>query len=424
MANTSIDVFRRNPGLHTLLTSGGLRVFTASTHSYRYNFKGREMRVKQANKKLLVAAAMAAISWNAHAGATINFGEDKSLSVGLGMRYSFTSAEDGASNGKSRSTDFNLDSARLYFGASLNKNIKGMFNTEWDGDQIRVLDVAGQFAIAPEFNVWAGRLLSPSDRANMAGAYYSMGGGYWPGVSSRYGYNGGIFRGRDDGVVVWGNLADNKLGYSIGAFEGHTFGFESKDPLSSGALTQSAAKTAGKGSSDSLMYAGRLQYDFWDAEPGYYGTGNYLGAADILAIGVAGRIQQDGMLSLTGKGDYTSYSVDFLMEKRFKGSGALAVEAAYYDYDTDNIVLSEQGKAYSAGVSYIFEQKVGWGRVQPFLHWQKFDADTNINTKQFDIGVNYVIDGYNAQISAIYSDTKVKGSSSLDKFGVAVQLQF
>ena len=85
------------------------------------------------------------------------------------------------------------------------------------------------------------------------------------------------------------------------------------------------------------MYAGRLQYDFWDAEPGYYGTGNYLGAADILAIGVAGRIQQDGMLSLTGKGDYASYSVDFLMEKRFKGSGALAVEAAYYDYDTDNI---------------------------------------------------------------------------------------
>jgi hypothetical protein len=38
----------------------------------------------------------------------------------------------------------------------------------------------------------------------MAGPYYSLGGGYWAGVASRYGYNGGIFRGRDDGAVVWG----------------------------------------------------------------------------------------------------------------------------------------------------------------------------------------------------------------------------
>jgi len=382
------------------------------------------MRVKQGNKRLLLAAAMAAISWNAHAGPTISFGEDKSLSVGLGMRYSYTSAEDGASNGTSRSNDFHLDSARLYFGASLNKEIKGMFNTEWDGDQIRVLDAAGQFALSPEFNIWAGRLLSPSDRANMAGAYYSMGGGYWPGVASRYGYNGGIFRGRDDGAVVWGQVADGKLGYSVGAFEGHTFGFESSDPTSSGALTQSAAKTAGKGSSDSPMFAARLQYDFWDAEPGYYGTGNYLGAADILAIGVAGRYQKDGVLTLAGKGDYTSYNVDFLMEKRFTGSGAIAIEAAYYDYDLDDTVLGEQGKAYSTGISYIFEHKVGWGRVQPFMHWQKFEPDTHIDTKQFDAGINYVIDGYNAQVSSMYSTTKVKGSSSLDKFVVAVQLQF
>ncbi|MDO9316234.1 MAG: porin [Burkholderiaceae bacterium] len=374
------------------------------------------MHVKQGSKKLLLAAAVAASSLNAQAGATINFGEDKSVSVGLGMRYSFTSAEDAAPNGKDRSTDFNLDSARLYFGASLNKYIKGMFNTEWDGDQIRVLDAAGQFAISPELNIWAGRLLSPSDRANMAGAYYSMGGGYWPGVASRYGYNGGIFRGRDDGVVVWGNLADSKLGYSVGAFEGRTFGI--------GSLTQSQARNAGVKSSDSLMYAARLQYDFWDAEPGYYGTGNYLGAKDILAIGVAGRYQKNGVLVVGGKGDYASYNVDFLLEKRFKGSGGVAFEAAYYDYDTDDVVNSEQGDAYSLGLSYIFDQNIGWGRVQPFTHWQEFDADNDIKTKQFDLGVNYVIDGYNAQISAYYSKTKVTGGSSLDKFVAAVQLQF
>jgi hypothetical protein len=368
---------------------------------------------------LLAAAAVAAVGGlgEAQAGATINFGEDKSVSVGFGMRESFTSAENGAPNGTDRSSDFNLDSARLFFGASLNKNIKGMLNTEWDGDKIRILDAAGQFAISPELNIWAGRLLSPSDRANMAGPYYSLGGGYWAGVASRYGYNGGIFRGRDDGVVVWGNAGEGgKLGYSFGAFEGHTFGI--------GSLTQSQAKAAGIKADDSLMYAGRVQYDFWDAEPGYYGTGNYIGGADILAIGVAGRYQRDGILTIAKNGKYSAYNVDFLLEKRIKGSGAFAVEAAWYDYDTDDIIKSEQGKAYSAGASFIFEDKVGWGKFQPFARWQKFSADTDIDTKQIDAGVNYIIDGYNAQISAVYSKTKVTKAADLDKFSVTLQLQF
>jgi hypothetical protein len=368
---------------------------------------------------LLAAAAVAAVGGlgEAQAGATINFGEDKSVSVGFGMRESFTSAENGAPNGTDRSSDFNLDSARLFFGASLNKNIKGMLNAEWDGDKIRILDAAGQFAISPELNIWAGRLLSPSDRANMAGPYYSLGGGYWAGVASRYGYNGGIFRGRDDGVVVWGNAGEGgKLGYSFGAFEGHTFGI--------GSLTQSQAKAAGVKADDSLMYAGRVQYDFWDAEPGYYGTGNYIGGADILAIGVAGRYQKDGILTIAKNGKYSAYNVDFLLEKRIKGSGAVALEAAYYDYDTDDIIKSEQGKAYSAGASFIFEDKVGWGKFQPFARWQKFSADTSIDTKQIDAGVNYIIDGYNAQISAVYSKTKVTKAADLDKFSVTLQLQF
>ncbi len=376
------------------------------------------MSFKLGNGALLAAVALAAAlpATYANAGATIPFGEDKSVSVGFGMRASYASVEDAAPNGDSRSNDFNLDSARLFFGASLNKNIKGMFNTEWDGEQIRVLDAAAQFAISPELNIWAGRLLSPSDRANMAGPYYSLGGGYWAGVASRYGYNGGIFRGRDDGVVAWGNAADNKLGYSFGAFEGRSFGI--------GELSQGAAKAAGIKTDDSLMYAGRVQYDFWEAEPGYYGTGNYLGSKDILAIGVAGRYQKNGVATLARHGDYASYNVDFLMEKKLADAGAIGVEAAYYDYDTDGVILSEQGTAYSAGLSFVAGQAMGWGKLQPFVRYQKFSPDTNIDTKQTDVGVNYIIDGYNAQLSAVYSNTKVGSGSKVGKVVVAMQFQY
>ena len=375
------------------------------------------MRLTQGSKKLLVAAAVAASSAHVQAGARYDFGEDQYLTFGFGTRYSYSNSERPAP-GDGRVNDPNLDSARLFFGASLTKHIKLVFNTERDGadHEIRLLDLNAQFEYSPEINVWAGRLVSPSDRHNMAGPYYSMGGGYWPCVASRYGCNGGIFRARDDGAVLWGNVADGRLGYSIGAFDGSTFGI--------GALDETQARRAGVKTSDAPMYAGRLQYDFWELETGYFSAANHLGKQDILAIGVAGRYQKKGVLTVDGRGDYWSYNVDFLLEKRIKGSGGFAVEAAYYDYDTDDVVKGEQGKAYSAGLSYIFEQPVGWGQLQPFAHWQRFNPDTNIDTRQVDVGINYVIDGFDAQVTAMYSTAKVTGSSSLDKFVLALQLQY
>ena len=364
----------------------------------------------------LVAAVAAGIllqAMNAHAGGTITFGEDKSVSVGFGVRGSFSSVENAAPDGTSYSQDFSLDSARIYLSGSLNKHIKGMFTTEKDiaGEGFQAVDANVQFVLTPELTIWAGRFVSPSDRANMAGPYYSLGGGYWSGIASRYGYNGGYI-GRDDGIAAVGSLLGGKLGYAIGAFEGNT---EFKiAPVTVGTRT----------GSDGLMYAGRLQYDFWDAEPGYYGTGNYLGSKDILAIGIAGRTQKNGAYSTTATGDYTSYSVDFLLEKKGVGPGALSVEAAGYNYDTSDVFLSEQGKAYSAGLRYIFDQKVGWGQFQPFARYQKFSPDTNIDTKRYDLGVNYVIDGYNAQVSGFYTNTKVTGASDVNAFYVAVQAQF
>ena len=368
----------------------------------------------------LVAALVAGImlpAMNAQAGGTITFGEDKSVSVGLGLRGSFSSVENGAPNGTSDSQNFSLDSARIYLSGSLNKYIKGMLNTEKDiaGQGFQAIDANVQIQITPELTIWAGRFLSPSDRANLAGPYYSLGGGYWSGIASRYGFNGGYI-GRDDGVAVVGSLLDGKLSYSFGAFEGNRAFQIAPSPATSVAGNRTG--------SDGLMYAGRLQVDFWDAEPGYYGTGNYLGGKDILAVGIAGRSQKNGAFSATRTGDYSSYSVDFLLEKKGVGPGALSIEAAGYDYDTSNVFLSEQGTAYSAGVGYIFNQKVGWGQFQPFVRHQKFSPDNNIDTKKTDFGVNYIIDGYNAQVGAVYSNTKVTGARDVRAISVAMQFQF
>ncbi|CAG0952760.1 hypothetical protein MTYP_00284 [Methylophilaceae bacterium] len=379
-----------------------------------------KFELKKSALTAVVAALAAMSSLSAQAAGTITFGDDKYISVGFGMRGSYSSVEDAAANG-SRSNDFTLDSARLYVAGSLNKYIKGMFNSEKSGgnDSFQIIDAVGIFELSPEFSIWAGRFLSPSDRANMAGPYYSLGGGYWANIASRYGWNGGTI-GRDDGVAIVGNAFDGKFAYSFGAFEGNKI-FEFSGV---GDQSQSSAAAQALGADDKLMYAGRLQYDFWDAEPGYYGTGNYLGAKDILAIGIAARHKGDGAISLTEKGDYTSYSIDFLLEKKGVGPGAVSFEAAYYDYDTDGVFLSEEGKAYSLGAGYIFNDKMGWGQIQPFVRYQKFDADSDIETKRFDLGVSYIMDGYNAQVSGTYSKLDVTSQSDVDSFIVALQLQF
>lgn len=373
-------------------------------------------------KKTVVAVVCALSATAAHAGATISFGEDKSISVGLGLRTSYTSAEDGSPSGTSRSSDFELDSVRLYVNASLNKYIKGTFNTEKNADEsIKVLDAYAQFEIMDEFNVWAGRMLPPSDRANLDGPYYLNAWSY-PGVVSQYPAK---FAGRDNGVTVWGKLADKLVTYSVGAYEGHN-------------------NVAGASSEDdNLLYAGRLQFDFWDKglDPAYYTSSTYYGSKDVLSVAVAAMYQKDGVGTAAVAGDYMAWNIDALLEKKLDGGAAVTLEGAYYDYDTDdtadvapgfggadatdNVGGITQGDGYLVGAAYLFPAQVGWGKFQPYLRYQKYDNDlTDVDSKQYDYGVNYVMDGHNARISATYTRNETDGSEDLDKFVVGLQLQF
>ena len=366
---------------------------------------------------ILVASLLAAQA--AVAGPTIEFGENKesSLSVGMGLRTSYSNADTGS--GGARSNAFSLDNARIYLSGKLNDKISGMLNYDAkaptpSGGTGEVIDANAQFNITPDLTIWAGRFLSPSDRANMAGGFYSLGGGYWSSIASRYGYNGGYI-GRDDGVAVVGSAMAGKLQYGFGAFNGHTAFNLSGVPAG---YTNTASSTQ-------PMYSGRVQYDFWDAEPGLlYGTGNYLGSKDILAIGVATRMSAGGANGTTARGDYNSTSVDFLFEKKGVGPGAISLEAAYYTYNTDGAVLSEQGKAISSAIGYIFNQKVGWGQFQPFVRYQKFNADNQITTSKYDFGTDYIIKAYNARVAGFYSKQSVTNSNDSNSVNVALQVQF
>jgi hypothetical protein len=365
-------------------------------------------------------AALLMASTSAHAGATIGFGDGESLSVGLGMRTSFTSQSNGAPNG-SRSADFSLDDVRLYVGASLNDYIKATFNTERDADgHVDVLDGYAQFEFMPEFNIWVGRMLPPSDRANLDGPFY-LNSWLYPGVVSQYPAK---FAGRDDGATMWGKVFDKKLVYSAGVFEGHN--------RYAGASNQG----------DDPLVAGRVAYNFLDAEPdpAYYTSSTYYGAVDVLTLAFALQYEENGVGTALHRGDYTGWNMDLLFEKKLS-FGVITLEGAYYNYDTGgvkdvapgfggagstaNVGGINQGDGYLIGADYLIPGKVGWGQFQPFFRYQNFDNDlTHIGANQYDLGVNYVISGHNARVSIDYSKNDGGGVADFDRIIAGIQLQF
>jgi hypothetical protein len=361
--------------------------------------KGESMKREWSVLGLGVAALFLAAS-EAGAGATIKIDDTRWISVGAGLRTSFRAVEDGADNGKDYSNDFELESIRLYLGGQVHKNIKFTFNTERQSDgDIRVLDGIVQFEFSDLFNIWAGRFLPPSDRSNLSGPYY-LGTFDFPMVQAYP----AIFAGRDDGAAVWGQVGKGQFKYQLGAFQG---------------------RDGGSNDSDNLLYAGRLTLNLWELEGGYYNSSTYHGTKDVLAIGLVTQFQKDGAGSVIHKGDFLGWNVDFLMEKKVAGGGAVTLEGAYYDYDLDDVVDPSlvQGNGWFGLVGYLIPSQIGWGRFQPHVRYQKFHLDFSPDKRRYDVGVNYVIDGHNARASVIYFNENRPGKDSRSGVLIGFQLQ-
>ena len=329
--------------------------------------------------------------------AKINMDDNRWVSVGGGLRTAFRSTETFPDNGI-YAKDFMLDNIRLYVNAQLHTNFQAEFNTEYDGSgDINVLDAVVKYSGSPYFNIWMGRHLVPSDRANLDGPFFLNAYDY-PGLVSRY---PGIFAGRDNGVLVNGEVKGGKFKYAFGIYEGmESFG-----------------------GSDTLLYGGRVVANLLDPEPGYYNSSTYYGEKDILALGFAFQHQGDVVLVNGTPESFTGYNFDLLFEKKVSEMGAFSVEGAWYNYDYQDIVLAGDGSGYLAEGAFLFGKQLGIGKLQPFVRYQDF-RDASI----LDTGVNYIIRGHNARLSAVWGVTEDPNLGPADakanKFTFGAQFQF
>lgn len=374
----------------------------------------RLRRARSLRPALAFAAALLAAG-TARAELTLTGPGDSSLTLGIWSSTAYTNAEQADG---SHTSDLRLDSFRIITGAKFTKRIGLMTNfARLSGESMRLLDLVGQFELADGLNLWVGRLLVPGDRQQMAGPYFANVWEY-PMVSR----NPSAYTGRDDGATLWGNVFDKRLLYMIGAFQG---------------------KNRGRGMSNEshqLLYASRIAWSFWDPEPGYFGNNDYFGEKEVLTLGAAYQKQNDGVGTAAAKGDFTAWSVDALMQTRLSTGGTMTLEAAWYDYDTDGVADispadpgcsrvtncggATQGDGWLVTSAYLFPKKVGIGRFEPHVRYQEFRPDTGARNDQWDLGVNYIIAGHNARVSALYSSLRTEGAQSRDRFILGVQLLY
>jgi hypothetical protein len=342
----------------------------------------------------ILLASLAAVVLPQSSQAQINLGP---ITVGAGLQTSF----DHTTTVGAPSTDqFQLDHIRLYVNGPVTENIKFMFNTDYDStsNKIGVLDAVAQFEVSPKFNVWVGRFLPPSDRANLYGPFYSHEWAtFTDGVQDGY---PSVYQGRDNGVAYWGTFA-KKIKVSAGVFDGGSVNGNHK-----------------------IVGAARVQIDFWDPEDGYYLNGTYYGDKNLLAIGGATQVQ-DG---------HTATTADFLLEKKLPNGGSFSIESEYSNYNRlggYNLAYAKSQGAYGLG-SYLFPKVVHIsklsGKFEILGKYAKAEfthgTTQSYNQKTTEANFNYVIKQFKARVMTFYKDTRFNAvQPNFWQAGVGLQIQ-
>ena len=203
------------------------------------------------------------------------------------------------------------------------------------------------------------------------------------------GLRSGIFYpskvGRDDSITLWGNVVEDKLQYRLMIGEG------------------AESKTINP--DDNLRFAGRLSFNMFDTETGWFNKGTYLGKKKILAIGGGFDFQSDLVTGGT-KHNYEAYTGDVHLDLPM-GDMAVTAAAAYIIIrnSVNGITWSD---LTAGGDGDIITTKAGVlvaKRIQPFAHYDIImpDANDTDDTTIYGVGCNYYIKGPANKLTAEWS---------------------
>ncbi|GAB4388914.1 MAG: selenite/tellurite reduction operon porin ExtI [Thermodesulfovibrionales bacterium] len=229
---------------------------------------------------------------------------------------------------------------------------------------------------------------------------------------------------RDYGVVLWGNLVDDKVQYKLAAMKG----IDSSDSPKS-----------------NLRYSARVHLSLLEPEnlPLYFGT--YLGRKKVLTVGAGYQVEPDAVYSdigaRSGASDYQAWTYDIYAEYPTE-AGTFTASAAYLETDFDEAYKGGDPDPFAVGIDgekngwyvkagYLLPKPVGPGQLQFFgrVEQWEFAQLQSVFDQEIDwwsIGLNYYLKGHDLRLTLEYAvnDFDKESATVKDFDTVTAMLQF
>lgn len=192
--------------------------------------------------------------------------------------------------------------------------------------------------------------------------------------------------GRDTGIQAKGYLANKKLEYRAG-------------------ISQGMRDTPNR----ELRFTGRLMYNVFDPETGFFYTGTYLGKKKVLAFGAGVEHQHD----------YLGYAADVFLDYPLP-SGAITAQIDHIRFDGGDFLKSlKEQRSTLVEAGYL----IGKTNLQPVVQYstRTFSNGGGAEENRIGAGLNYFFKGHNANVKAIYNRIDLDGVDTSNQFTVQIQ---
>jgi hypothetical protein len=250
-----------------------------------------------------------------------------------------------------------------------------------------IQDAYGEFKASEAFAVDAGLMFVPFSRNSLQSAATLLPVDYGAYTFSQSTPTQSA-TGRDAGFQARGYFLADHLEYRVGAFQG------ARDPRSH----------------NSFRYVGRVQYNFFDTDTGFFYTGTSLAKQRIVSVGAAFDAQKH----------YHAFDADAFVDMP-AGPGAFTGQFDYnrFDGDITFATLAKQND-FLLELGYLISAL----KLTPVLQFSNRGmADASIgDERHWSVGLNYWWAGHNANIKGAYSRISPTDVASQNELTVQLQL--
>jgi hypothetical protein len=354
-----------------------------------------------------------------------------SLKIGVGIRSGLSLGINTPSDNVELSLSDSLDQliVRPYFSGQLTKRVSLTANLEATSSSVHILDAILQVALMDELQIWIGQHIPANDRSAFCGPFYHNSWNF-PITVQSFPFDTAA---RDRGFTIWGLIGGGLVKYHLSLVDLQT--------------NRSIAQS---------RLAGKVTLNLLDPENYYYASGTYFGAQDTLAIGAVVQYQAgsdgvdgdgDGGIDGDANGDgeldndFVGFAFDLLYEQKFGGAGTFTLEGGYWNFEGsgDEYVVNqgsanvgfgftgpEPGSSYLLALSWLSPDKLGPGQLQPNARLQAGIGDGYTAAGEpmtFDVGLAYIVDGFNHRWHLNYRHVAVDGDLDSDSIQLGAQLQ-